>query len=598
MASPSLTIHFMNFTYRQRLLFYFSIIFVIFSVFVTAFQFSREKQYKTESLESTLEGYSFIVYNFIHKKEIDQSLAFEKLDTLCQVMAEGDARVTIISPDGKVLFDSFVEDYQKMDNHFQRPEVQTALKRGNGAMIRFSNTTKKDYYYYAVDFGDLLIRTALPYDVKTITFLKADNLFIYFMLILFIVVLFSLILTSGQLGKSISQLKEFAYDAGHNRPIPKNIHFVDNELGVISKQIVKIYSDLKQTQEALSLESEKLMQHLQVAQSGLAVFSSEKKLILANSHFTHFIGLISDNTDAEAEKVFQINELKELNSLLARLLSESGEEPGDFNMDSFPVKKGSRHFNVSVVVFRDKSFEIVISDITKQEKSKKIKRELTNNIAHELKTPVATVQGYLETIVRNTNLPEEKRNFFLNRAFKQSIRLGELIDDISTLSKVEEAQHLFDREPVKIKEIVQKITQDIEFSLIENEIQLNNDVTEACKINGNRALVYSIFRNLIDNSIKYAGKGALINISLTNEDDQFYHFSYADNGPGVEEEHLNRLFERFYRVDNGRSRKMGGTGLGLAIVKNAVLYHGGEISAKNRPNDGLEFLFSLQKDME
>lgn len=228
---------------------------------------------------------------------------------------------------------------------------------------------------------------------------------------------------------------------------------------------------------------------------------------------------------------------------------------------------------------------------TRQEQDK-LKRELTQNVAHELKTPVASIQGYLETIINNPNMNEETKAQFLQRCFAQSERLTSLLRDISTLNKLDDAPQLQNFENVDIAEIVQNIQKETALQLQKHEMNFVNQLPPSLVVNGNRSLLYSIFRNLTDNAISYAGQGTTITISATLEE-SIWHFTFSDNGIGVPYAHLNRLFERFYRVDKGRSRKMGGTGLGLAIVKNAVLFHHGNITVKNNPTGGLVFHFTL-----
>ena len=232
---------------------------------------------------------------------------------------------------------------------------------------------------------------------------------------------------------------------------------------------------------------------------------------------------------------------------------------------------------------------------TKEEQNL-LKRQLTQNIAHELKTPVSSIQGYLETIVSNENLPHGKLQTFIERCYAQSNRLSRLLRDISVLTRMDEAANMIDMERVDISLLVANIINEVALELEEKQITVVNSLRSKIQLRGNYSLLYSIFRNLTDNAIAYAGTHIHIHISCFREDERFYYFSFADTGVGVAPEHLNRLFERFYRVDKGRSRKLGGTGLGLAIVKNAVLIHGGTISAKNNQGGGLEFVFTLAKD--
>ena len=223
-----------------------------------------------------------------------------------------------------------------------------------------------------------------------------------------------------------------------------------------------------------------------------------------------------------------------------------------------------------------------------------LKRQLTQNIAHELKTPVASIQGYLETVLDNPKIDENTKQQFLQRCFAQSERLSALLRDISTLNRLDDAPELFELEKVDVKEMVGNIRQETALQLEKRHMTFDDQLPDHLELRGNRSLLYSIFRNLTDNAISYAGEGTTITLSVEDEDVK-WHFVFSDNGVGVPPEHLPRLFERFYRVDKGRSRKMGGTGLGLAIVKNAVIVHGGIIRASNNPDGGLRFDFTLKK---
>lgn len=230
-----------------------------------------------------------------------------------------------------------------------------------------------------------------------------------------------------------------------------------------------------------------------------------------------------------------------------------------------------------------------------QEQEKiRIKKQLTNNINHELKTPVAAIQGYLETLLANPDIDAQKRRAFLEKSLAQTARLARLMTDIAVLTRMDEASHLIRRERVVLNDLIDDIAADITLLPPERRMRVNCDLPRPIEIEGNPELLLSLFRNLADNATAYSS-GRDIFIRLESEDDQRYTFSFADNGIGIGQEHLPHLFERFYRVDKGRSRKLGGTGLGLSIVKNAVLLHGGRIEVRNRPQGGLEFIFSLCK---
>ena len=236
-----------------------------------------------------------------------------------------------------------------------------------------------------------------------------------------------------------------------------------------------------------------------------------------------------------------------------------------------------------------------------EEDKVRIKRQLTQNAAHELKTPAASIHGYLESILDHPDMPEDKKKHFLERCYAQSERMSKLLQDMSALTKLDEMDDSRSREDyhqVNVLQVIQSVLDDTALQLHDKGITPSLQVPQHVEVLGDASLIYSIFRNLIDNAIAYAtGASSLAIVCKETESEgrHFYEFLISDNGPGVEPQHLDHLFERFYRIDKGRSRKLGGTGLGLAIVKNAVAVHGGTATAKLTPGGGLTIRFTLAR---
>ncbi len=241
-----------------------------------------------------------------------------------------------------------------------------------------------------------------------------------------------------------------------------------------------------------------------------------------------------------------------------------------------------------------------------KQRTQEVKRQISTNIAHELRTPVAAIRGYLETISENPGLPEERKQHFIGRALMQAERLTDLIRDVSIISKTEAAPSLLPRENLRLADIVREVIEDLHNDLMRAEVRVSLDLPAELTICGNYTLLHAIFRNLLENTMRYAGQGVEACLicrkeagkAFFGEDGDRLVLTYYDTGKGVGKEHLERIFERFYRVDEGRTRDgRGGTGLGLSIVRNAVLFHGGDITARNREGGGLQFDFSLKTSL-
>ncbi len=454
-------------------------IFIAFAVAFVLFQRNREVHYRVQELNIRLQDYNNSMAETLSESD---TVSVEMLKSYVGSHKIKHLRVTLIRRDGSILYDNIEKNYADMPNHLGRAEVKEALRDGSGYSInRLSATLNQQYFYSASYFPDLqlVIRTALPYDVRLSEMLTADTRYLWFSVIMMVVLCLVLYRFTSRLGRNITNLRIFASKADHNESLDAEdlVEFSDDELGEIAERIIKMYKRLEYTKE----------------------------------------------------------------------------------------------------------------------EQNRLKRELTQNIAHELKTPTASIKGYIETILDNPQIPETTRRQFLERSHAQAERLTALLQDISVLNRMDDAPTTsHDFEKVNINEIVAKIQNETLLQLNERKMTFDNRLPAGIVVNGNESLLYSIFRNLTDNAIAYAGESTTILLTAESDGDM-WRFVFADNGVGVPAKHLPRLFERFYRVDKGRSRQMGGTGLGLAIVKNAVLIHEGSIQVGNRKEGGLAFYFTLPK---
>lgn len=460
-------------------------VFLLFAICFSVYQYRREKEYKIDILHSRLQMYNYEMVQTLGEDSLTNPRLFR--DYVARHSMEG-LRVSVIDRRGRVVLDSYDANVDSLDNHIQRAEIQRALREGNGYDIkRLSQSTHETYFYSATRFGDVIVRTAVPYSAELTRSLEADNSYIGFALALTCLLGLVLFLITRRITRHIGYLREFAVRAERGEEIEREPQrrLPNDELGDISHTITTLYWKLRH--------------------------SEEDKL--------------------------------------------------------------------------------------------RIKRQLTQNAAHELKTPAASIHGYLESILDNPDMPEEKKKHFLERCFAQSERMSKLLLDMGALTKLDElddknSQLVHERRRVDVLQVVHSALDDTALQLQDKGITPELHAPDHVEVWGDQSLLYSIFRNLIDNVVAYAAGASLLNIvcrEVEIEGRHFYEFSVSDNGCGVESHHLEHIFERFYRIDKGRSRKLGGTGLGLAIVKNAVAVHGGQVAAHPSPGGGLTVSFTLAR---
>lgn len=267
-----------------------------------------------------------------------------------------------------------------------------------------------------------------------------------------------------------------------------------------------------------------------------------------------------------------------------------------FNM----VKSNKKDF--SLIEFPNNEYgdigRKIVGTYQQLEQVKQFKQEVTHNIAHELKTPLTGIRAYLETIISDDTMPPELMRKFADRAYRQTLRLSSLVNDVSVLNKLDEQSEYYKIEDVNISACLREIEEELSYKLKENNTVFKPLISSELSIKSSHDIIYSLFKNLMDNTLEHAGPDTTITIMAgitqrSGDPNYRINFTYKDNGKGIPPDAIEKLFDRFYRIEQGRTRTSGGSGLGLAIVKNSVLFHKGEITVDNDPDGGIIFKFDL-----
>ena len=522
-----------------------------------------------------------------------------RLDRLCRVLGERTAtRFTIIRPDGTVLGDS-EEDPQRMENHAGRPEVQEALVAGRvGTSIRYSRTLSRDMMYVAVPVSENgqvtgVVRAAMAVDAISATL---RGLYLRVALAGLAVVLVTA-LVSLWLSRRISRpLEEMTRGVAR---------FANGELGERlalggSAEIDALAAAMNQMAVQLddrisTVVNQRNEQEAMLASmvEGMLAVDTEERILRINRAAETLLGIRS--TQVLGRRLQEVVRKADLQRFVARTLASREPVEADLTLHD----QQERFLQAHGTLLRGSSGEvlgalIVVNDITRLRRLETLRRDFVANVSHELKTPITAIKGCVETLLDGAIADPGASRRFLEIIARQGERLNAIIDDLLTLSRIEQdaEKHDIPMQLGSVREVVQAAIQSCSVTAAARSVALELDCPEVFPATISPPLLEQALVNLIDNAVKYSDEGAVVGISVRYDGEELL-IAVGDQGCGIPREHLSRLFERFYRVDKARSRKVGGTGLGLAIVKHIVQAHRGRVMVKSTPGEGSVFTIVL-----
>jgi len=591
-----------NFSLKKQLIIIFVIIQILILSVIYFYFTDRQSEFYIEQLKISLRNEAKLL---ISKERInfDNNILNQEIrnnfDQWSKKWSEEiDARITIINKNGVVIADSTYNS-DEMDNHLNRPEIQKVIK-GNktGSAIRRSDTLKIDMLYMALPVikdGEIAAFMRLAKSLEEINTVIKQNLknyFIFFLVILFL----SLILLgrfTSNLIKPIQKMSKIAAKiADGNYGDSINLESHSKEIDKMIQQFNLMSKKLEKKINEISEEKNKAEAILSSMVDGVIATDKNGEIMLINPAAREM--LFIDEKDVKNKDFIQVVRNYKINELLEKVLKENTIISKEIVLQREEEKILRCHFASITNENNDiKGGVIVFTDITELRRLEQVRKDFVANVSHELKTPLTSIIGYVDTLLENKNIEEKTSNKFLEIIKDEADRLGILIQDLLNLSKFEDGNP--DLQPGDINKLIVKTVSILKEKANKKNIiietELEKDINQVYLI---KEQIEQVMINLIDNAIKYTPENGEIKVKTLNRSDKIL-VEVEDNGIGIPEKDKQRIFERFYRVDKARSRSMGGTGIGLSIVKHIIKSHDSEINLESESGKGSKFWFYLKK---
>jgi two-component system phosphate regulon sensor histidine kinase PhoR len=525
----------------------------------------------------------------------------KEIDALCKRLgSNARTRITVIIPSGRVVGDT-EEDPLVMDNHADRPEVIEAMAGGRGQSIRFSHTLAKDMMYVAIPLKDRdeiigVVRTSVPLtSIGKVLSGMYVKILIGAVIIAVIAGIISLAV-SRRISRPLEDMKRVAgyFARGHLKhrlPVPDT-----DELGSLAEAMNEMASQLDERIQTITRQRDEQEAILTSMIEGVVAVDEEERIISINQAGARMLEV--DRDEAKGRSIQEAIRNTAFQNFVSRTLSEKEPVEGEI----YPRSEGERYLQTHGTIFSDAQGEargavVVLNDVTRIKQLENLRREFVANVSHELKTPITSIKGFVETMQEGAINVREDEERFLGIISNQVDRLNAIIEDLLLLSKIEqyEEKKEIEMEQARLKHVLESAIQICEVKAAKKNINIDLACEDELTARINPPLLEQAVVNLIDNAIKASEPGGAVKIEAFKKEEGIT-IEVHDQGCGIAKEHIPRLFERFYRVDKARSRKLGGTGIGLAIVKHIAQAHKGTVSVESDPGKGSRFTIRLSSN--
>jgi len=504
--------------------------------------------------------------------------------------ARAEARVTFIGLDGTVLGDSEVapENLPGLENHGDRPEVREALSRGRGVSIRHSATVRQRMLYVALPLvqegrrtGVVRLALALSSVDQLVAQVRGVLLGASLGALAFAAVLISLAVHWAS--RPIRQLTELSARMVEGALGERSHVHGSDEVATLGHSLDRLSTNLAQALEQLRADHQLLEATFEGMQEGVMVVDRNDRILHANPALRDMLLL---GTEAIGRPVLETVRNARLMDLLERARREAGGSSGEIEVGG--IKPRRLQVQAGLLAGQPGDLLVVLVDVTQLRHLESVRRDFVANASHELRTPVASIRSAAETLQGAQEDPQA-RGTFLEIIERNAARLQQLVEDLLDLSRIEAREYRLDPQPLELGAFVRGLVESYATASTARTMRIESAPgLDGLRVLADRRALEQVLGNLLDNALKYGSPGSAIRIAAEPEAERI-RLTVQDQGPGIEPQHLPRLFERFYRVDAGRSRELGGTGLGLAIVKNLVEAMGGTVKVDSQPGEGSTF---------
>ncbi|MDY0354531.1 MAG: ATP-binding protein [Sedimentisphaerales bacterium] len=524
------------------------------------------------------------------------------VDALCKKLGragDGQMRLTVIASDGRVLGDSD-ENPALMEDHSNRAEIVDAIAQGLGRSIRFSPTLGRNMMYVAVPVGEagpmgIVVRTAIPVTETERALRRIYIAIVWAGAIVAVCAALLSLLISRRISAPITRMKRIAQLFAQGQLDTRVPDTGAAELDELAGALNEMATQLQDRILTITRQRNEVKAILSSLGEGVLAVDCRGRIVSVNRAAAQLLGI--DPLGAQGRHIEEVIRNVGLQQFVGQTLESDQPTEGDV---SFP-EEGGRFFRVHGAGLADPQGErggavIVLSDMTRIHRLENLRRDFVANVSHELKTPVTSIQGFAEALLDGGLDDGEQTSRYLGIIAKHAQRLNAIIDDLLSLSRLEEGTErraiLF--EEVALRGVLEAAVELAGLRAEQKRIKVELSCDDSIWARINAPLLEQAIVNLVDNAVKYSDEGTIVSIEVLQKDNEVA-ICVRDRGCGIPKEHLARIFERFYVVDKSRSRKLGGTGLGLAIVKHIILVHGGHIGVESLPGQGTAFTLHLPR---